>query len=158
MDVRSTRAALAGVVVAWVAVACGASGPTSAAQTTASAASPLASASSSTSPPPPVVKSCAPNGTELHVSAQNKTFDTTCLAAPAGRAFTIVFDNEEANTGHNVSIYTDDSATDPLFLGGYVIGPSTKTYHVGALKPGTSFFRCDIHRFYASMQGTFIVR
>ena len=92
----------------------------------------------------------------MQVVALNSAFDTDCLAAPAGEAFTIAFDNHDAGIPHNVSIYTDESATTALFTGAFVTGPDTATYKVDALEPGTYFFRCDVHP--ATMFGTFIVK
>jgi plastocyanin len=86
---------------------------------------------------------CAPSGPSLQISAQNTAFDKDCLAAPAGRAFTITFDNKDAGTPHNVNILT--SAGTSLFKGAIVTGVTTVTYHVGVLKPGTYVFRCDVH-------------
>ena len=85
----------------------------------------------------------------------NAVFDTDCLAAPAGRPFTIAFDNMDPGVPHNVSIYTDSSATTALFTGDLVTGPKAVTYDVGALKPGTYHFRCDVHP--RTMFGTFVV-
>ncbi len=54
---------------------------------------------------------CEPSGTLLTLVAHNVAFDTNCLAASAGKAFTIAFDNQDPGVPHNVSIYTDDSAS-----------------------------------------------
>ncbi len=93
------------------------------------------------------VTNCRPSGPKLDVSAQNFQFDTTCLAAPANRPFTI--------TLHNVAIYTDSSVTTPLFQGKLIQGVGTGTYDVKALTPGRYFFRCDVH---PQMNGTFNVK
>jgi hypothetical protein len=50
-----------------------------------------------------------------------------------------------------VAIYTDDSATESLFVGDLVDGPKTVTYDVPALDPGSYYFRCDVH---PQMNGT----
>jgi nitrite reductase (NO-forming) len=100
--------------------------------------------------------SCTPKGTALKLVAHNTVFDTACLAAPAGKAFTIAFDNQDPAIPHNMSIYTDDSATTALFTGEMVTGPKKVTYDVPALDAGTYFFRCDVHP--TTMTGTFIVR
>jgi plastocyanin len=99
---------------------------------------------------------CDPNGTKLAIAAQNVAFSTDCLAAPAGKAFTIAFDNKDPGVPHNISIYADESASTALFAGDLVSGPATTTYRVPALDPGTYFFRCDVHP--TTMTGTFIVR
>jgi plastocyanin len=104
----------------------------------------------------PAAALCAPQGTELQVSATASAFDATCLAAPAGSAFTIAFTNNDAGVPHNVSIYTDESATTTLFQGALVTGPTTMTYEVPALQAGTYFFRCDVHP--TQMFGTFVVK
>ena len=91
----------------------------------------------------------------MQIVAVNVSFDTDCLAAPAGKAFTIVLDNQDPGIPHNVSIYTDESATTALFTGEFVTGPAKGTYKVDALDAGTYFFRCDVHP--TTMTGTFIV-
>src|SRR4029453_2208298 len=48
-------------------------------------------------------ESCKPSGSQLQITAMDTAFDTECLAAPAGRPFTIRFDNEDSNT-HNLDI------------------------------------------------------
>jgi plastocyanin len=99
---------------------------------------------------------CEPNGTTLAIAAQNVAFSTDCLAAPAGKAFTIAFDNKDPGVPHNISIYTDESASTALFTGDLVSGPAKATYRVPALDAGTYFFRCDVHP--TTMTGAFIVR
>jgi cytochrome c oxidase subunit II len=98
---------------------------------------------------------CAPTGTELHVVAQAIQFDTTCLAAPAGQDFTILFDNRDPDQ-HNVAIYTTPEAAEPVFVGEIFPGPDTQTYEVPAIEEtGDLFFRCDVH---PGMNGTFVVK
>ena len=46
---------------------------------------------------------------------------------------------------HDIAIFPDASATNPLFTGGIVIGVQTVPYHIPALKPGTYYFHCDVH-------------
>ena len=106
---------------------------------------------SPTGPPP-----CQPEGTELAISAQNLTFDTDCLAAPAGDAFSIEFTNNDAGIPHNVTIYSDSSATTRLGgsegIADTITGPATTTYQVEPLDPGVFYFRCDVH---PTMEGEF---
>ena len=61
------------------------------------------------SPNPPPSASGA-GGPVIGETAQQLTFGSTSLSAPAGAAFRIEFDNQAASVGHNISIYTDSSA------------------------------------------------
>jgi plastocyanin len=92
---------------------------------------------------------CSPKGTKLHLTAAGLVFDPTCLAAPAGTAFTISFENKDIGIPHNFHIFSADPAQDSnaqsLFTGDLVTGPDTATYKVSALPPGTYFFHCDVH-------------
>ena len=101
---------------------------------------------------------CSPKGTDLHLTASGVAFDTDCLAAPAGKAFTIAFENKDVGIPHNVHIFSANPAEDPnaqsLFTGDLVTGPDTATYEVSALPPGTYFFHCDVHP--VQMFGTFV--
>ncbi len=131
------------------------SGGVTAASAPPAGGSPAPSATPSASPSA-TTAACTPSGTTLHITAMNATFDVACLAAPAGSPFKIVFDNMDPAVIHNISIYTDSSASQSLFTGELVTGPKTVTYKVDALQPGTYFFRCDVHP--TTMFGTFIVK
>ena len=96
---------------------------------------------------------CEPEGTELAIAALNSQFDKDCLAAPAGQAFTIAFDNQDASIPHNVSIYTQEGG-EPLFEGETITGTQT-TYQVDPLEAGNLYFQCDVHP--TTMQGDFAV-
>jgi plastocyanin len=78
------------------------------------------------------------------ISARNNAFTEDTLSLPAGERSTIAFENAEA-VPHNVAIYEDDSAREPLFRGDTITGPETITYRVRALPAGEYFFRCDVH-------------
>jgi plastocyanin len=97
---------------------------------------------------------CRPNGTALSISAFDGKFNKDCLAAPAGQAFTIDFDNLDRGIPHNVAIYEDSTAAKAFFKGDLVDGPGKTTYSVSALPAGAFFFRCDPH---PDMNGTFEV-
>lgn len=96
----------------------------------------------------------AGSAADVVVSALNVAFGTDTLQAPADRAFTILFENEEA-VPHNVSIYTDESRSRALFTGEIITGPGSIDYEVGALEAGTYVFVCDVHP--AQMTGMFEV-
>jgi len=104
---------------------------------------------------------CSPSGTTLKVTAKGIAFDTNCLAAPAGKAVTIDFSNQDAGTPHNVDIYTTSPTSGGTHLAGAkdvsdtVTGVASTTYDVSPLKKGQYYFQCDIHP--QQMFGTFIV-
>ena len=98
---------------------------------------------------------CSPDGTALSISAKDKKFAKDCLAAPAGQAFTIEFENQDPAVPHNVSIYDKANRNKALFKGEVFFGPNTRTYSVPAQASGTYEFRCDPHD--DIMIGTFVV-
>ncbi|MGH2680990.1 MAG: DUF2269 family protein [Actinomycetota bacterium] len=67
------------------------------------------------------------------------------LEAPADEPFVMRFLNEDPGVQHNVAIYTDESATESLFVGDLILGTGTGRYDVPALEPGSYYFRCDVH-------------
>ena len=76
----------------------------------------------------------------------NIQYDRTELAAPAGTAFSLVFDNQDAGIPHNVEIFDNPDFTGaPLFAGDLVTGPAQASYTVPALPVGTYAFRCVVH-------------
>lgn len=78
------------------------------------------------------------------ISAIDIAFDRSEVVVPAGRPFTLVFENREA-LSHNVSIYADLSLRDRKFEGALFGGPATRWYPVPALAAGTYVFVCDLH-------------
>jgi plastocyanin len=88
------------------------------------------------------------------VTARGMRFDRTELIVPAGRAFTLVFDNQDG-APHNVAIYDDQSAQASRFVGEIFGGPASRAYAVPALNAGTHYFRCDVHH---DMHGTVVAQ
>jgi len=79
----------------------------------------------------------------LKVVAKNVSFDVKTLSATADKAFTILFDNEDAGTPHDIDIL--DASGAKVFDGKDFPGVAQKTYEVPALKAGTYKFECSIH-------------
>jgi plastocyanin len=90
----------------------------------------------------------------LQISSRDLKFSTDKLVAPAGKAFQIAYDNQEA-APHNVAIYTDASASTKVFVEDPFGGPKKVLYDVPAMAAGSYFFRCDIH---PDMKGTLEVK
>lgn len=129
--------------------------PAAAAAAASPAPSPSASASPSASPQPSPSASPSGQPSAISLTAKNIAFDPTTLTAPAGKAFTIEFDNEDAGIQHDVAIFMGSDATAPVaFRGDLVTGVATVTYNVSALPAGTYFFHCDVH---PTMTGTLTV-
>jgi LPXTG-motif cell wall-anchored protein len=97
---------------------------------------------------------CSPSGTSLALTAENHAFDKDCLAVTAGQAFTIRFENRDADR-HNVAILPSHTSTETIFQGDIVPGPKNTVYAVPNMKAGTYHFHCEVHP--NLMQGTFIV-
>jgi plastocyanin len=88
------------------------------------------------------------------ITARDMRFDRAELVVPAGRAFSLVFDNRDG-APHNVAIYDDQSAQASRFVGEIFGGPASRIYAIPALTAGSYFFRCDMH---SDMHGTVIAR
>ncbi|MFN2505871.1 MAG: cupredoxin domain-containing protein [Acidimicrobiales bacterium] len=99
--------------------------------------------------------SCSPAGTALILTASGTKFDKNCLAAPAGQAFTINYDNRDDDT-HNIAILESHMATEVLYRAEIFQGPKVERLSVGALKAGNYAFHCEVHP--DKMSGTFIVQ
>lgn len=97
---------------------------------------------------------CDPSSSELSLVAKDISWNTGCLAVPAGQSFTIALDNTDT-VPHNVAILASHSATEVLFRGELAQGPKQVTYQVPALAAGTYVFHCEVHP--TKMRGTFIV-
>ncbi|HWC13113.1 MAG TPA: cupredoxin domain-containing protein [Actinomycetota bacterium] len=89
----------------------------------------------------------------LSLTAANVAFERNELVLPANEETTLHFVNEDS-APHNVAIYTDDSATEDLFVGRTIDGGSETDYEIPGLEPGEYFFRCDVH---PTMTGTVTV-
>jgi plastocyanin len=132
--------------------ACG-GGVTTSGSPQATSVSPTTAPSLALSAPP----NCTPNGTALQLAgmgARTFSYDTECLAAPAGTAFTIIFENQSPGVSHNVEILDHPGGT-PLFTGKLIVGPKTITYKVTALDAGTYYYHCSVHP--TEMNGDLIV-
>jgi plastocyanin len=96
-------------------------------------------------------------GADVTVCAfDDQAFVPVELEAPAGEAFTLAFANEDPGVQHNVAIYVDEGAGEPIAVGEQVAGPATTSLDVPSQEAGSYFFRCDVHP--TTMTGTIEVR
>jgi plastocyanin len=142
---------------------CGGSNPPAAATATTTTTSMMSSGMSGMSTTSGMAMSmntsCAPSGTTLQLSAKDTKYSTDCIAAPAGQAFTIHFDNMDS-LAHDVTIFSADPDTDKnakkLFQGDLDTGPKAVDYAVPAQPAGNYHYHCSVHP--TQMYGTLVVK
>jgi len=82
----------------------------------------------------------------IKVVAEDNTFDTDCLQAPANRKFRIYLENRDSDP-HNISIYSADPKKDKkaeqLYKGKAVKGPGQEEYAIDEMPPGDYVFKDD---------------
>lgn len=94
-------------------------------------------------------ESADPNGVVVDITASGIAFTTTSVTVPADAPFVIAFDNQDANTPHNVEIKDADGAS--VFKGEIFNGVATQQYQVPAVAAGEYPFICTVH---PNMTGT----
>lgn len=77
--------------------------------------------------------------------AMGLVFDTDLIELAAETATIVRMDNQDAGVPHNISIYTDESLSEPLFEGELVTGPTLVEYTIPPLPKGSYYFHCDVH-------------
>jgi plastocyanin len=93
----------------------------------------------------------------VDIMAKNIAFNMSTITVPAGSEVTVNFDNQDASVAHNVAFYETSAADKPIYVGAIFQGPKMMVYKFKAPdKPGTYFFRCDVHP--GNMNGQFIVQ
>jgi plastocyanin len=117
-----------------------------------------AGGSSSGASPSSTTGGSAPSG-GVSVVAQGQAFNTDTINLSADTATSLLWDNEDAGTPHNLTIYQDpslpaDTAATKLFTFDSVPGPLKKTFTIPGLPAGTYVFQCDVH---PTMDGTVTV-
>src|SRR6478672_709179 len=79
------------------------------------------------------------------------SFDTNKLVVPAGRAFDLVFNNNNDGVPHNVEIADGPDKATIFFAGEQITGEKSITYQVNNLEAGNYYFFCIVH---PNMNGT----
>jgi plastocyanin len=104
--------------------------------------------------PPAACAHAAADGV-IAISADQLKFSAPCMAAPAGKPFTVRFTNNETQP-HDVAIYDGRDKKTKYLEGEVFSGPGvTKDYPVAPLPAGDYYFDCVIH---AEMNGALYVR
>lgn len=107
-----------------------------------------------------MVQSPAPKPTKnvtIDLSAKNIAFNMSNITVPPGAGVTVNFDNQDQGVAHNFAVYNTPAAATTIFKGDIIVGPRKIVYtFVAPTKPGTYFFRCDVHP--TTMTGTFVVK
>jgi plastocyanin len=99
---------------------------------------------------------CPARVTTAQLTANNIAFHPACLAAVAGKPFTLTFDNQD-RVPHNLAIFQGSNAEGAnVFRGQVFRGPRVVEEEVPALRAGNYFFHCDVHP--QAMQGKLVVR
>lgn len=95
-------------------------------------------------------QSAAPSlpAADATITAENIDYTTKDVKVPAGKAFTLAFDNRD-KVPHDVVIKDGGGAV--KYTGTLVTGPKIVVYDVPALPAGTYSFVCTVH---PNMQGT----
>ena len=116
---------------------------------------PAPAASAAASGSPAAASSAVPSGgtADVTISALNIAFEQTSVDAPAGKAFSLLFDNKDASVPHDVWI--KDASGTAVFQGAIITGPGQTTYDVPSLAAGTYTFTCSVH---ANMTGTLVAK
>lgn len=118
---------------------------------TASAA-PSGSAAGSAAPSGSAGASAAPSGgaaASVTITASGIAFTTPAVTVPAGTAFTLELDNQDASVPHDVQI--KDGTGAQVFKTDVFPGVEKRSFEVPALAAGTYPFACTVH---ANMTGT----
>jgi len=106
-------------------------------------------------PPASAAATPAPSAAaaDVTISALNIAFEQSSVDAPAGKGFSLLFDNKDASVQHDVFI-KDGGGTD-VFEGAIITGPTQTTYNVPSIAAGSYTFFCSIH---SNMTGTLVVK
>ena len=93
----------------------------------------------------------------VQILAKDQRFDRRTISASTGVPVTVVLDNQDPGTLHNVAFYTTSRATQIIFQGQLFPGPAVREEtFTSPSTPGNYFFRCDAHP--DTMIGTFRVQ
>ncbi|MBW3619233.1 MAG: cupredoxin domain-containing protein [Actinobacteria bacterium] len=80
------------------------------------------------------------------IAAENSNqFTANEMVLPANEEVGVVFENNEAGTPHNWSLYVSDAAVESIVVGEVVTGPAVDEIIFTSPEPGEYYFQCDVH-------------
>ena len=115
------------------------------------AATLAACSGASANPATPAAPAGSPSGDAVSVVAKDVKFTTPAVNAPAGKPFTIAFDNQDG-APHNIAISNSSGAQ---VFKGEIVTSQKVDYQVPALAAGSYSFLCEVH---PDMKGTITVQ
>jgi plastocyanin len=145
----STFAVLALLVAFAVLLSSGLIGGGSTGGTATASGAPGASAPAGGGAPASAAPASAAPQADVVITAKGTAWVEPDVTIPGGKPFTLAFDNQDANTPHNVVIY--DASGGEVFKTDTTTGPLVKVYDVPAIPAGQYTFVCTVH---ANMTGT----
>ncbi len=98
---------------------------------------------------------CDPSG-PLHLVSKDNSWNTNCLAVPAGGPFTVLVTNQDAGIEHNFGVYDTPGRKRTLFQSPRFAGVAEQTFQLQALPKGHYYFECNVHG--PAMSGALVVK
>jgi cytochrome c oxidase subunit 2 len=98
---------------------------------------------------------CDPSG-PLHLVSKDNSWNTNCLAVPAGAPFTVLVSNLDAGIEHNFGVYDSPGRKRTLFQSPRFAGVTERTFELQALPKGHYYFECNVHG--PAMSGALVVK
>jgi cytochrome c oxidase subunit II len=92
----------------------------------------------------------------LRLVSKDNSWNTNCLATPAGGPLTVQVTNQDAGIQHNFAVYDSARRAKTYFQGERITGPAEHTYQLQPLPKGRYYFECDVHG--PAMSGTLLVK
>lgn len=98
---------------------------------------------------------CPVSSGAISLTAKNISWNTNCLAVPAGAPVSLTINNQDAGIDHNFAIYTNPDQKTQLLAVPRFSGVASQTFQLKTLPPGKYYFQCNVHG--PAMSGVFIV-
>ncbi len=100
--------------------------------------------------------SCPPGPASVQLVAQNTSWNTDCIGAPASVPIQVAMTNKDTGIDHTFGVFDSVKRKVKYFESGRIAGPGSASFQLQPLRRGRYYFECTIHG--PSMSGTLIVR